>query len=112
MCLTFSPAGEHIAQVDNAVGGVVLRNVRGFSLPKADPTAQRLRGRGRDAFVAKATFGVVIVQGEAVRFVAFCRHCFAAVGAAAAPQGGDPKAAHAPTGSAGRLEWKIKISID
>ena len=94
--ITFGPAGKDVAQVDYPVGGIVLRNVRGFSLPKADPTTQRLRR----ALLAKTTFGVVVLR-NAVRFVdSVARHgggvFNTAVGASAPGEGGDAKTSHTP----------------
>ena len=44
--LTFSPAGQHVAQVDDPVGRVVVGDVGGLPLPKAHlvlhPLARRL----------------------------------------------------------------------
>ena len=38
--LTFSPAGQHVAEVDDSVGGVVVGDGRALPLPEADLVAE------------------------------------------------------------------------
>ena len=82
--LTFSPAGQNIAQVDNPVGRIIISYIRRFSLPKTE--------FGRNPFLRPPR-----------------RFSVLAVRAPAPDKGRNTQSSHMPTGSPSWLLKKEKI---